>query len=351
MRVLGQSAARDRQFRGLRGAAAASASGTVTTLVAATACIATLSAVFARKLAPSSSPHPWIIPAFAVLLTLLVAAPALMATLRTGRRLRDVARALPPLSPGEPSACRVCGGPVRGMGVVRCPFCASDNVVDAAVLARAGEAQRDEAYDLEEEVRAQSAALSEARGLGLPMLVALALFPVPILANWWAEPIARQIDFPVPKGSALYHLDETGAEPWSPPEAPPHELCVRTLDRGSLCPEPRAGCVPAGTVPVEWLVGKTTTSGRRLVAVHDNAVLGIVVEGEDGVRHVATGTCVQGPESEEWRRQLAAAEERKRRDKEAEERWEQRRREIWPDGGPPAPELVLPPLPTFRVGP
>ena len=60
---------------------------------------------------------------------------------RLRRRLRgvlDAAAAAPPAAPGEPARCYLCGGPVvAGSGaVVRCGYCATDNVVDDAVVAR-----------------------------------------------------------------------------------------------------------------------------------------------------------------------------------------------------------------------
>lgn len=351
--MLSQTDARARQFRGLRGAVAASASATIIGHVAFAAAVAVASAAITRACnTPTPGlfgyvrtvPHPNVLPALAAILSLVIALPPLFALLRTGRRLREIARAVPPLRAGEPSACRVCGGAVTGLGVVRCRFCSADNVVDASVLARAGEAHSDAAHDLEGEVQAQAAALGETRGLGFPMVAALALFPVPFIATWLGEPLAARIDIPVTK-DAGFALDEEGPLPGH--QTKKHALCVRNA---SACLGAHSGCVALDRVAAQWLTGRTTVEGRRISAVHDNALRGLEVVVEGGEVQPLSGTCVEGPESEAWRSlaaaELAAQEERDRRDKAAAERLKR----LFPDGGPPVPELQLVPIPSGLLG-
>ncbi len=67
--------------------------------------------------------------------------------------LRGLVAALPPLGPGQPHRCHVCGGPVAvagGVAVVRCSFCQADNLVGsearAATAASRRIAQNDHAW-------------------------------------------------------------------------------------------------------------------------------------------------------------------------------------------------------------
>lgn len=55
------------------------------------------------------------------------------------RLLEAACTALPPLAPGEPARCHVCGGPLRNDPheyVEMCGFCHADNIVAPAILAR-----------------------------------------------------------------------------------------------------------------------------------------------------------------------------------------------------------------------
>lgn len=59
---------------------------------------------------------------------------------RVRRRLIAACAARPPAVPGQPAECRVCGGDLSGglSGVVRCSYCAADNLVSAEALHAAG---------------------------------------------------------------------------------------------------------------------------------------------------------------------------------------------------------------------
>lgn len=60
------------------------------------------------------------------------------------RELEARCAAVPPLAPGQPARCRVCGGPVSPQGVervARCPYCRADNLLDPSVLSEQAKAR------------------------------------------------------------------------------------------------------------------------------------------------------------------------------------------------------------------
>lgn len=77
----------------------------------------------------------------------------------TARRqaLAEKCAASPPAVPGAPLRCRVCAAPIQTRGtdkVGTCGYCGADNLVDAAVLARAVSRHKAQVEDLEAEVKA-----------------------------------------------------------------------------------------------------------------------------------------------------------------------------------------------------
>jgi DNA-directed RNA polymerase subunit RPC12/RpoP len=78
-------------------------------------------------------------------------------SVRKGQRaLESAFAAAPPLAPGEPAGCHVCGADLlsSGAGVVRCRYCSADNVVRSEVMQRATEKR-------ESTARTQSEAAAE----------------------------------------------------------------------------------------------------------------------------------------------------------------------------------------------
>jgi len=56
------------------------------------------------------------------------------------RKLFLYFRALPPLEPGGPARCRLCGGPLPDRGVVRrCEYCNTDSIASEKILGRYAE--------------------------------------------------------------------------------------------------------------------------------------------------------------------------------------------------------------------
>ena len=99
--------------------------------------------------------------------------------IRAKQRLLEAACvARPPLAVGEPSSCHVCGAPLttpRGHSVARCSFCQADNLVDPAVLARAGRDAASAAGQIEETVAANAQRVAREAGVATAMLIPITL--------------------------------------------------------------------------------------------------------------------------------------------------------------------------------
>ncbi|APR85142.1 Hypothetical protein A7982_10491 [Minicystis rosea] len=92
--------------------------------------------------AASNDDTNWMLVAFGVAMVLETFALAALGGALIARRQRameEACAARPPSAPGEPSTCHLCGAPLVGHteAFVRCGFCAADNLVAPAVLARA----------------------------------------------------------------------------------------------------------------------------------------------------------------------------------------------------------------------
>ena len=291
------------------------------------------------------SPNAHILPTSALALTLLLSLPVLFALLRATSKIRAIARAVPPLRAGEPSACRVCGAPLQGTrGVVRCPFCASDNVVDASVLARAGEGHATDARVLEDEVRLQATSIGEARGLGVPMLASLALLPVPFIVVWFGAPLAEAVTVS-PTEEKIVFIAESG--PLRRSKDTPHALC---LHRSDVCAG-SSTCVSHPPVEPAWLIGKETREGMRIVAVGNNTMRGLEVTLDDDQRSNLFEVCLRAHESDAWRKLAEEDARREREEAEADRRTEENLRKFFGDAGLPKIELQPVPLPSLRVFP
>ena len=349
-RTLEGAAVRQRQFSGVRGAVASSLTLTlVVQLVLATVLALRSAAITSDCQRPAAwtstrMEHPTLLPTVAAVVNLGMSVVPLVGLLRARKKLRAIARALPPLAAGAPSACRVCGGPVIGFGVVRCPFCAADNVVDAEVMRHVGEVHGVAASILDEEVRTQATAIGETRGLGFPLVASMALLPTPFIVIWFAPPLLSQINFDVDPAER-FHLSERGPLANA---SEPHQLCLTvTVD----CTPKDSRCVAHEPVPFTWLVGKTTMQGEPIVGVRENLVRGrqVLVAGGRAIDHAGL-LCVAGEPSPAWHKLAAEDEERDRKRREESDR----RLEHWKrrfDGG--VPELRPVPFtpPDFRVLP
>ncbi len=91
---------------------------------------------------PSADGLPFVILfGLPVVVVVLMGGGGFMWALGRRRRFEDLCAAQPPIHPGDPACCRVCGGPVSsakdGVAVVRCGHCAADNLVSVIALERA----------------------------------------------------------------------------------------------------------------------------------------------------------------------------------------------------------------------
>lgn len=120
------------------------------------------------------------------LVPLLVLAGAIgiggRALARNLETLRLESAALPPELEGTPPRCSYCGGPLAvtgGAAVVRCGFCASDNVADPATVAWAAGRLRSEIASTAEALHARAGALAaSSRRVRVAVLGAAVLGPV-----------------------------------------------------------------------------------------------------------------------------------------------------------------------------
>ncbi|MEM1417435.1 MAG: hypothetical protein AAGH15_21235 [Myxococcota bacterium] len=81
--------------------------------------------------------------------------------------LKGLVAALPPLGPGQPHRCHVCGGPIAvkaGVGVARCGFCHADNLVSADARAEAQQARGEELAGYAARAQAGAARVAEVAG-------------------------------------------------------------------------------------------------------------------------------------------------------------------------------------------
>jgi hypothetical protein len=288
-RVLSETSERARQLHGYPRALVRGAFGWSYVLVAALLAVWSASAVRScQPEAMETTYHvPWVLPIFGASLALLVALPAFVSMARSARRVRQLARAAPPLAAGEPASCRVCGGPLgTAIGVVRCRHCRADNLLDAGVMARAGERHAVEVRDLEDEARALTADIADTRVTGLIFSVALSVFAVPAAAIFFGDNALEYAN--VPLGDEVsYAVEEGGGS----------DADFRTCLRSGH--GPRAAAYYGDHHP-RWIVGHGigwTTD--RVIAVKHNLAFGDVVIGASAgasfhVVYLLEGICVQG---------------------------------------------------------
>ncbi len=119
-----------------------------------------------------------------------VAAVAVLGRIALGGMRRRIAvledswAATPPVAPGEPAACHVCGGPVVAgddPAVARCPYCGADNLVDHDVLERVARASSAVVTNLDRAIEEQASSLADVMGETHTSLLAL-LVTIPIVA-------------------------------------------------------------------------------------------------------------------------------------------------------------------------
>lgn len=181
--LLGRDA-RDRQLTAARAKALTQNAPMVYSLLLAVACVpcgGSFAAMVSWSAAACGGPERFggaVLAALPLAALLVYGARALSRIKRAQAELRAACAAVPPQRRGEPARCCFCGGPLpAGDAVVRCPFCASDNYADPAVVA---DLQGRETFDLSEyelaiartEAAARSVTLDErkkafARGLGI----------------------------------------------------------------------------------------------------------------------------------------------------------------------------------------
>jgi hypothetical protein len=117
-----------------------------------------------------------------LLVTLLACALVHRWVATNRRNLEDACAATPPAVVGAPCTCRTCGAPLTAStaAIERCTYCAADNVVRAAVLARAAHAERATATGVREQVQASLARAQRAATRGGVVSVLAGLVALPI---------------------------------------------------------------------------------------------------------------------------------------------------------------------------
>ncbi len=145
------------------------------------------------------------------LMTVLVSVPALtmIAVFALGltllrRRLahlEEACAAAPPRAPGEPARCHVCGAPLAsGAAIVRCGFCAADNLVTPNAIARARAHHERRAAALGEAVTARAASVQQlSRGVGLALGMSVVSGPILMCLSaapliWIDELVELEVD-------------------------------------------------------------------------------------------------------------------------------------------------------------
>lgn len=136
--------------------------------------------------------------AFLVSIALVAYATRLVTTRQ--RALERAFSAVPPAAPGEAAACHVCGGALaaRGEGVVRCTYCAADNIVRPAVLAKLASERAHTFASLDEAATKKLAELQETSfsagvisvvgALGAPLGVGFAFIVVAAIYSSQSRP-------------------------------------------------------------------------------------------------------------------------------------------------------------------
>ncbi|MEM9190949.1 MAG: hypothetical protein AAGF12_17320 [Myxococcota bacterium] len=141
----------------------------------------------------------------------------LLVVRRRVRRVAAAAAAFPPVKPGAPYRCHVCGGDLRladPQAVVRCTYCSADNLASDEAIRVAGERRIDVDTDFVTAVRAEVRGVQSASDrLGLRMFGAAAVAPVAgVFASGCIFCGLMQLDAE-PGDESLYAVVETPAGP------------------------------------------------------------------------------------------------------------------------------------------
>jgi hypothetical protein len=269
--VLARSDDRERQLHGFA-RSIASGRGLAIYLV-----VVGISAAWAMVLvvgmqAPMIAAHLGVLglPAVAAVLSFGVALPGLLGIRRKQKFLRQLLAAAPPLRAGEAAACRVCGGPVEGLGVVRCSYCRSDNVVDHRVMDRAGEVQAGELQDLSSALSSHSMDLRETGARGLIVTFTLSYFLIPYVTARYGDELLDQVR-------------------WSVAADVRYELRARYGD-ACLTQKPGSEGALLEQVHPSWVVGKSRR-GHTAIGVAHHPVYGDVAVHQSSMETLE-GYCV-----------------------------------------------------------
>jgi hypothetical protein len=295
-KAIGESDARVRQLRGLARVLARGAPGALISYAIVAVGVAIWSALVAGSCQPRSlAKHELAgnaLPISAAAIALILALPALVSMLSTARKLHGATLAVPPLRAGEPAACRVCGGPIgRIDGVVRCDYCHADNVVDAKLLARAGERRSDALKDDVEAMREGVEDIGETRTIGVIVNLSLCAFAVPMVTVLFGMNALERAGF---ASHTRFNRYECGGDPHFHCAGRPGSR-VRDSDE----------CFATGSIDASWMVGRNLARAKqRVVAAERNWFFGEVVvvdpPGLWGAIEATEGTCVEAPPSEQW---------------------------------------------------
>lgn len=265
------------------------------------AIVAAVVAVWSSTIAGSCQPRELakhelagnVLPTSAAVIALIVALPALVSMVRTARKLHGATLAVPPLRPGEPAACRVCGGPIgRIDGVVRCDYCHADNVIDAKILARAGERRADAMKDDVEALQERADDIGQTSMVGIIFNLSLCAFAVPMVTVLFGMNALEHAGFASHTRFTRY---ECGADP--------HLHCA---NRPGVHVRSEESCVSTGTIEASSMVGHNFAGAKqRVVAAERNWFFGEVVVLDPpnlwgGAIEATDGSCVEAPPSPEW---------------------------------------------------
>lgn len=163
---------------------------------------------------PSTDIFVWLVlPCMAPLALFLIPSLAYLGVLRRRRgKLEEACAATPPIRPGDPAGCHVCGGPLVAQGVApitRCAYCGADNVVSKAALGRAASRRLRDTGTLAEQITRAASSASSASVAGVLLMPVLALLaPVFTVATWIALVVgAVHVEEPVDRTFQLVWVD------------------------------------------------------------------------------------------------------------------------------------------------
>ncbi|MCZ7687634.1 MAG: hypothetical protein M5U28_56400 [Sandaracinaceae bacterium] len=181
---------------------------------------------------------------------------------RRKRRLEDACAAAPPAAAGQPARCRVCGGPLETPApgappIVRCGFCAADNLAAGPAYARASSARRAVLESYAEAVRAESRSLERDSSIAVGALLSV---PIALPFVWtigFAILYPRFAPDPPPDESVEYVLLAV----------PSRGACVARVNArgasGELLVEPATILLATGEVPTSTALASSVRVAAR----------------------------------------------------------------------------------------